>query len=162
MNTKRILLASTFAVAMAVLAGQQQQQRVWIPEPPLLNPQLYRTNGGGRLWTANNNTIPTCWDTSGYAREKLIITNAVTRTWQTVANVHFTWREGCPKTGSDLYVKVQIGRHTAVGADPSGKPIFDHSTDGQTRPGGMDSLSEPTSIPLQVQGSPGVYFLGRG
>lgn len=134
---------------------QERDESIIKQVPPLQQPELFHLKTT-KLWTENGNTIPTCWATPGYAREKSIITNAVMRTWPAVANLHFTWREGCPTTGSDLYVKIQTGRHTAVGASASGTPIFDHKTDGQTRPEGMETLSAPTTEPLQVQGSPGV------
>jgi len=115
---------------------------------------LYEGNGV-QLWTANGNTIPMCWATAGYAREKKIIVDAITRTWVATANIHVTWTDACPTTGSAQYVKVQIGRHGAVQAK-DGTWYYDHSTDGQTRGAGMSTLSAPTTAPLDPQGTPGM------
>ena len=43
-----------------------------------------------RLWTENNNVIPVCWETNGYDREKEIVREAVTHTWEEFANITFS------------------------------------------------------------------------
>lgn len=162
----RYFLSLLSVLILSSAAQGQKIQRVPILErvsPSLLNPNTpppLHTMGfvvkDNRLWTENGNTIPIAWATPGYAREKNIIINSVRHTWETVANVRFTWREGFPKTGTTPYIKVQIGRHTAVGNDPTGKPIYDHSTDGQTRGLGMGALSSPNSNANDLSKDPGV------
>ena len=115
---------------------------------------LYESNGV-TLWTQNGNYVPMCWATPGYAREKKIISEAIGRTWVAQANLRVTWNEGCPTTGTDEFVIVQIGRHGEVPLG-NGTMGLDHSTDGQTRPTGMGTLSAPSTAPLQLQGTPGM------
>jgi hypothetical protein len=99
-----------------------------------------------KLWTQNANTIPVCWFTPGYKKEKAVVQDAIRRTWLKVANLKVTWREGCPTKGNARYVKIQIGKHTQV-TDRFGNLYYDHSTDGQTRGYGMNTLSRPNEIP---------------
>ncbi len=61
-----------------------------------------------QLFTKNNNVVPVCWYTSGYAKEKGIIQHAVWQTWERAANIKFTWRDSCPTTGNEKFVKVQM------------------------------------------------------
>lgn len=44
-----------------------------------------------RLWTENNYTVPICWETPGYEREKAIVKRAITNTWERNSNLRFTW-----------------------------------------------------------------------
>ncbi|MCA1623863.1 MAG: hypothetical protein LC778_08685, partial [Acidobacteria bacterium] len=52
-----------------------------------------------RLWTENNNVIPVCWETNGYDREKEIVREAVTHTWEEFANITFSGWGICPSGG---------------------------------------------------------------
>ncbi len=112
---------------------------------------------GTRLWTANSNVIPMCWATPGYTAEKRVIEEAIGRAWVAEANLTVTWRSSCPRTGTARYVKVQIGPHTQV-LDSQGVLVWDHKTDGQTRPGqlGMATASAPTTAALDLFGTPGI------
>jgi len=86
-----------------------------------------------------------------------IIQGAIARTWVAVSNVNVTWREGCPTTGTERFVKVQIGRNGMV-PDGRGGMYYDHSTDGQTRGLGMAALCAPTTAPADLFGTLGMTF----
>ena len=121
-------------------------------------PRLYVDNSAKqKLWTKNANIIPLCWFTPGYKNEKAIFQDAIKRTWVKAANLKVSWREGCPTTGFTSYVKVQIGKHTQV-ADQNGNLYYDHSTDGQTRGLGMNTLSKPNEIPSDPFSGAGMTF----
>lgn len=59
-------------------------------------------------WTSRNNTIPVCWETAGFDREKRITQDAVTGTWQLWANVNFTGWGMCPTSGDAENVRIRI------------------------------------------------------
>ncbi len=60
------------------------------------------------LWTNNDNTVPVCWATSGFAREKQIVQQSVTDTWQYYAAVDFVGWGDCPTEGEEKLVRVGI------------------------------------------------------
>ncbi len=143
-----------FALALALAASGCA---VTDAEPEATAGENLYVSAGAQLWNTPNHTVPLCWYTPGYAREKAIIQGAIARTWVAVSNVNVTWREGCPTTGTERFVKVQIGRHGMV-PDGRGGMYYDHSTDGQTRGLGMAALSSPTAAPADLFGTPGMTF----
>jgi hypothetical protein len=60
------------------------------------------------LWTGSGNTVPVCWETAGYDREKKIVKDAVTGTWEFYANVAFTGWDTCPTSGDATHVRIRI------------------------------------------------------
>uniref|UniRef100_UPI004056E2A6 M57 family metalloprotease n=1 Tax=Candidatus Electronema sp. TaxID=2698783 RepID=UPI004056E2A6 len=59
-------------------------------------------------WTSQNNTLPICWETAGYNREKRITREAVEGTWQFWANINFTGWGDCPTSGNSRQVRIRI------------------------------------------------------
>ena len=69
------------------------------------------------LWPRSEDTvIPVRWITPGWEREKQIIRDAITRTWQRVARVSFTEWQTQPGPASGRHVLLEI----TPNADPSG------------------------------------------
>src|SRR5689334_6288903 len=66
------------------------------------------TEKGVQNWTSRNNTVPVCWETPGFDREKRISQQAVTETWQFWANVDFVGWGPCPASGDAEYVRIRI------------------------------------------------------
>lgn len=60
------------------------------------------------LWTSNSNTVPVCWITPGFAREKGIVQRAVTDTWEYYAELSFTGWGDCPADGDAQLVRIAI------------------------------------------------------
>lgn len=89
-------------------------------EPPPLTsaPAELLILEGTELWTARGNVIPLCWLNPGHDAEKALIKAAVARTWAAVAPITVVWREGCPFTGTESWVRVSV--REAPGTDSSG------------------------------------------
>jgi hypothetical protein len=73
--------------------------------------QPLSTAQGVTLWTEMNNTVPVCWETDGYDREKKITQDALANTWAWYANVNFTGWQKCPTSGDTQFVRVRIDAH---------------------------------------------------
>jgi hypothetical protein len=89
-----------------------------------------------RNWTANGNAIPVCWETLGYEREKKIVKEAVSGTWEWFSNVRFTGWATCPTgigiggSGSAKQVRIRISAQDDSNAGSGGSARV-----------GMDALS---------------------
>ncbi|MFB9991307.1 FG-GAP-like repeat-containing protein [Deinococcus oregonensis] len=74
-------------------------------------------------WRAAGNTVPVCWETPGYSREKDIVQAAVSGSWQWHANINFTGWGSCPTGvgigGSGTVKQVRI-RISPQGTDNAG------------------------------------------
>lgn len=99
-----LLFASVTSYAMA-------DEHIGTTTQPLI------TEKGVKYWTTQNNTVPVCWETAGYDREKRITRGAVEGTWQLWANVNFTGWGMCPTSGDVQLVRVSI---SPQGNDNSG------------------------------------------
>jgi len=88
-----------------------------------------------RLWTENNNVIPVCWETNGYDREKEIVREAVTHTWEEFANITFSGWGLCPSGG---IFGSATSKQVRIRISPQGKG--NGGADGSAR-AGMDALS---------------------
>ncbi|PYE53910.1 FG-GAP-like repeat-containing protein [Deinococcus yavapaiensis] len=126
MNRSTSLKSSLIVLLCAGLASAQE--RVGSHSQPL-------TVKNVRLWTQNGNTVPVCWETPGYAREKAIVQAAVISTWQWHAKVNFTGWGACPTggIGGSATVKQVRVRITAQGTANAGA--------GGSARLGMDALS---------------------
>ena len=78
------------------------QERIGITTAPLI------THKEVEFWTSQNNTVPVCWETAGFDREKKITQEAVAGTWQRWANVNFTGWGMCPTSGDAQHVRVRV------------------------------------------------------
>ena len=83
-----------------------------------------------RNWTENGNVVPVCWETSGYDREKLIIKEAVTGTWEWHSTIRFTGWAACPTGGSAMHVRIRLRPQDDSNAGAGGSAEL-----------GMDALS---------------------
>ncbi|MCA1624071.1 MAG: hypothetical protein LC778_09785, partial [Acidobacteria bacterium] len=95
-----------------------------------------------RLWTENNNVIPVCWETNGYDREKEIVQEAVTHTWEEFANITFTGWGFCPIGG--MIGGSATAEHVRIRISPQGKNDKGEYIDagaGGSALVGMDALS---------------------
>ena len=105
--TRFYSLSSLLLFAFSAVA----QERIGTTTQPLI------TEKGVQYWTTQNNTVPVCWETAGYDREKRITRGAVEGTWQLWANVNFTGWGMCPTSGDAQLVRVSI---SPQGDDNSG------------------------------------------
>ncbi|ELR96493.1 FG-GAP-like repeat-containing protein [Gloeocapsa sp. PCC 73106] len=89
--------------------GAVAQDRVGSTSQPLT------TTSDATDWTTQNNEVPVCWETPGYDREKDIVRNAVSNTWEWHANIRFTGWYACPTEvgigGSGTVRNVRIRIH---------------------------------------------------
>lgn len=78
------------------------------------------------LWTNNSNTVPVCWETAGYDREKKIVKEAVQGTWEFHANLTFTgWDTACPTEGNAQHVRLRIDAYGKQNSGAQGSaPVF--------------------------------------
>lgn len=78
------------------------------------------------LWTSNNNTVPVCWETAGYDREKKIVKEAVQGTWEFHANLNFNgWDTTCPTEGDAQHVRMRIDAYGKENSGAQGSaPVF--------------------------------------
>jgi hypothetical protein len=111
-----------------------------------------------RLWTENNYTVPVCWETPGYEREKAIVKRAVTNTWERNSNLSFTWEVCNPQEILSAFASAPPGmlpalqatldrprvviRITPQGKDEDGK-YKNAGADGSARYG-QSAISFPT------------------
>ena len=105
--TRFHLLSTIFLFAFSAVA----QERIGTTTQPLI------TEKGVQYWTSQNNTVPVCWETAGYDREKKITQEAVAGTWQLWANVNFTGWGTCPTSGDVRHVRIRV---SAQGGDDAG------------------------------------------
>lgn len=142
-----ILVMTLVGIADAQVTGQTKQG-------------LTRKNV--QLWTENNNTVPVCWETPGYDREKAIVKRAVSNTWARHSNINFTWEVCYPgyvlpeiravypnlDTASQLGLQARFGRpRVVIRITPQGK---DNAGAGGSARLGVAALSFPSA------GNPGV------
>lgn len=97
-----------FAGAWLLAAPAVAQENVGKISQPLTS------NTGIKLWTENGNEVPVCWETPGYAREKQIVQEAVTHTWERFSNVRFTDWTSCPMARDIPFVRVHINPQDAA------------------------------------------------
>ncbi len=116
-------------VLLLSAAGAGAQENVRTVSQPL-------TIKNVQNWTANGNVVPVCWETAGYDREKKIVREAVSGTWEWYANVRFTGWATCPTgvgvfgSGSAKQVRIRIKPQDGSNAGASGSARL-----------GMDALS---------------------
>ena len=88
--------------------------------------QALTTTPDVTLWTTQNNEVPVCWETPGYTREKAIVRNAVSKTWEWFSNIRFTGWIACPSgigiggSGTAKYVRIRIQPQDASNAGAGG------------------------------------------
>ena len=105
-NLKGVLVGVSLVPLMLFVAGSNAQQTGTTTQP--------LTISNVQNWTRNGNSIPVCWETVGYNREKAIIKEAVSGTWEWFANVRFNGWGACPTgdgifgSGSDKQVRIRI------------------------------------------------------
>ena len=124
-----------------------------------------------RLWTENNYTVPVCWETPGYEREKAIVKRAVTNTWERHSNLSFTWevcypgfvfpetRAAYPQildTATLLGLQARMERpRVIIRITPQGK-----DEDGKYKNAGADGSARygVTALSFPAQFAPGVFM----
>lgn len=109
-------------------AGASAQENIGSTSQPL-------TIKNVQNWTANSNVVPVCWETSGYDREKAIVREALSGTWEWFANIRFTGWYLCPTggiggSGSAKDVRIRITAQDGSNAGAGGSARL-----------GMDALS---------------------
>jgi hypothetical protein len=88
------------------------------------------------LWTSNGNSVPVCWATPGFSREKQIVRQAVLDTWSYYAAIDFTGWGNCPASGDDKLVRVGIANQGAANAGAGGSAAL-----------GMNALTSSSALP---------------
>ncbi|HEV7606269.1 MAG TPA: hypothetical protein VGO61_02985 [Steroidobacteraceae bacterium] len=91
------------------------------------------------LWTAPNNTIPVCWATPGFAREKGIVQRAVRDTWEYYADVNFAGWGDCPASGDAPQVRIAIQNQGIANAGAGGSA--QRGTLALSKPGGPANVN---------------------
>ena len=86
-------LSMNLVLGALLLGGASAQERIGSTSQPL-------TITNVSDWRSNGNTIPVCWETPGYDREKDIVQAALKGTWQWYANLQFTGWGLAPLAGS--------------------------------------------------------------
>src|SRR5207253_1734941 len=95
------------ALLLFFASGTSAQERVGTTSQALTVKNI-------RKWTENGNVVPVCWETAGYDREKTIIKEAVSGTWEWFANIRFTGWGACPTgigiggSGTAKQVRIRI------------------------------------------------------
>lgn len=105
------------ALALAMASGIVSQSP---PDPPIGTVSQPLTGEAGMTyWPAHDGvaSVPVCWETGGFDREKGIVRESVTRSWQYWAMVEFTGWDACPTSGDDLRVRIAV---TAQGSADDG------------------------------------------
>lgn len=94
------------AICFLLIPSALAQQPTGKIQQALIRPQKVA------LWTEVGGKVPVCWETAGYDREKQVIKDAVTNTWQWHANIEFTGWDACPTEGEARHVRVHIEPRT--------------------------------------------------
>ena len=125
---RRLIRNCMSLVLLLFVSGANSQERVGTTSQPLTIKKVQN-------WTANGNVVPVCWETPGYDREKTIVKEAVSGTWEWFANIRFTGWGACPTGGiggsrSAKHVRIRITAQDASNAGAGGSARY-----------GMDALS---------------------
>ena len=97
------LASPLFALAL-VTTGCAEAPDVDTSAQGLMIPQ------GVTLWTSRGNVIPLCWLEPGNDDAKALVRDAIARTWAAAAPLTVVWREGCPASGQEPWVRVMLTR----------------------------------------------------
>lgn len=108
-----MLLGVVLALAMAAPA-QAAAENIGKTKQPL------GIDKSVTLWTTMGNTIPVCWITPGFNREKRIVRQAVLDTWAYYAELEFTGWGDCPAQGDAQLVRVAIQNQGIANAGAGG------------------------------------------
>jgi FG-GAP-like repeat/Dual-action HEIGH metallo-peptidase len=112
---KLIALVSIFSV---FTTNAMAQENIGSTSQPLV------TSKNISLWTSQSNTVPVCWETAGYDREKKITQEAVVGTWQFWANINFTGWNACPTSGDSQHVRIKIAAQDSSNAGSGGNAVM--------------------------------------
>ncbi|MDX2005584.1 MAG: M57 family metalloprotease [Meiothermus sp.] len=106
-----VLLAASLAACGSQMGhpGEAEAANTLRGEPATgqVQSQLITEKGVG-LWTSQGNTVPVCWETAEYNREKGLVQAAVEGSWQFWAKIRFSGWGDCPTSGSAKHVRVRI------------------------------------------------------
>jgi hypothetical protein len=107
------------------------------------------------VWTDNNNVVPVCWATPGFATDKANIQNAVATTWAPSTSLSFNWTAACPTSGSTRYLKIALSQGGNTGVTGS-------SAVGMLNTYRLPSEGAAMNIALPLQGTNpgGVAYVG--
>lgn len=97
----RLAVCSTLALSAAVPAAVAAETIDKSQQPLGIDKSV-------TLWTTMGNTIPVCWITPGFDREKRIVRQAVLDTWAYYADLSFTGWGDCPTQGEAQLVRIRI------------------------------------------------------
>jgi hypothetical protein len=110
------------------------------------------------LWSEQNYTVPVCWETPGYDREKAIVKRAVTSTWERNSNLSFNWEVCHPgvvsPTFQAMYPNLPYYQQLAMQAQQEGpKVVIRISPQGKDNAGaggsarlGVGAISFPRQL----------------
>lgn len=122
-----LLFASVPSTAIAQRTGTSQQA-------------LTREKGV-EDWTSKNNTVPVCWETAGFDREKRITQEAAQGTWQFWANVAFTGWGMCPASGDAQHVRIRVSPQGSTNSGAGGSAQMGTASLSTARDGAQVNLS---------------------
>jgi len=102
-----------------------------VEAPPLgTDDRALAVPDGVQLWTTRGNVIPLCWLTAGEAATKAFVRDTIARTWASAALLDVRWRDTCPTTGTEAWVRVALkttadgntGGRATVGVAAASRP----------------------------------------
>ena len=105
LNLQRLMLSALFGLTLGLAAAVPVSAAT---ENTGKTQQPLGIDKSVTLWTSMGNTVPVCWITPGFDREKRIVRQAVLDTWAYYAELSFTGWGDCPAQGSDQLVRVRI------------------------------------------------------
>jgi hypothetical protein len=114
----RTLVGLLIVLLIATPSGTLAQEDIGTSTQPLI------TEEGVEYWTTRGNSVPVCWETSGFDREKTITQNAVERTWEFWANIDFINWGTCPTTGDEELVRVNVRSQGPANSGAGGSALL--------------------------------------
>ena len=70
-----------------------------------------------------NNTIPVCWETSGWTEEKKWVKDAIEESWEAFANLNFTGWTTCANTSNGIRIKIDDNALNSPHVEEFGKKL---------------------------------------
>jgi len=111
MRQRQTQLFFSFAALTAVLTAgctDATDPRFGDPlEPGAYEPRL-SVYADATFWTANDNDVPICWNTTGFTEEKEVAEAAIEAAWGAHTGLEFSFQATCPGSGVQKFLKIDV------------------------------------------------------